>query len=60
MKKDLEDLGIIFKDTDSALRENEDIFKEHWGTVIPSSDNKFLHLTQQFGQVDHSSMYHQA
>ncbi len=35
MKKDLEDLGIVFKDTDSALRENEDIFKKYWGTVIP-------------------------
>ena len=44
MKKDLEDLGIVFKDTDSALRENEDIFKKYWGTVIPSSDNKFAAL----------------
>ncbi len=44
MKKDLEDLGIVFKDTDSALRENEDIFKQYWGTVIPASDNKFAAL----------------
>ncbi|SOC41118.1 Fe-S cluster assembly protein SufB [Ureibacillus acetophenoni] len=44
MKKDLEDLGIVFKDTDSALKENEDIFKKYWGTVIPSSDNKFAAL----------------
>ena len=36
MKQELEDLGIIFKDTDSALRENEDIFKEYLGTIIPS------------------------
>lgn len=42
MKKDLEDLGIVFKDTDSALRENEDIFKQYWGKVIPYTDNKFL------------------
>lgn len=34
----------MFKDTDSALRENEDIFKQYWGTVIPSSDNKFAAL----------------
>ena len=27
MKKDIEEMGIIFKDTDSALRENEDLFK---------------------------------
>lgn len=44
MKEDLEDLGIVFKDTDSALRENEDIFKEYFGTVIPASDNKFAAL----------------
>ncbi|KYG90480.1 Fe-S cluster assembly protein SufB [Metasolibacillus sp. FSL H7-0170] len=44
MKKDLEDLGIIFKDTDSALKENEDIFKQYWGTVIPYADNKFSAL----------------
>ncbi|KGR82621.1 Fe-S cluster assembly protein SufB [Lysinibacillus odysseyi] len=44
MKQDLEDMGIVFKDTDSALRENEDIFKQYWGTVIPASDNKFAAL----------------
>ncbi|GGG24333.1 FeS cluster assembly protein SufB [Lysinibacillus alkalisoli] len=44
MKEDLEDMGIVFKDTDSALRENEDIFKQYWGTVIPSTDNKFAAL----------------
>ena len=44
MKEDLEDLGIVFKDTDSALRENEDIFKKYWGTVIPNTDNKFAAL----------------
>lgn len=44
MKKDLEDLGIVFKDTDSALKENEDIFKKYWGTVIPYADNKFAAL----------------
>ena len=35
MKQELTDLGIVFKDTDSALRENEDIFKKYWGTIIP-------------------------
>ena len=44
MKKDLEDMGIVFKDTDSALKENEDIFKKYWGTVIPYTDNKFSAL----------------
>ncbi|MBF2468496.1 Fe-S cluster assembly protein SufB [Listeria welshimeri] len=44
MKQDLEDLGIVFKDTDSALKENEDIFKEYFAKVIPPSDNKFAAL----------------
>ncbi len=44
MQEDLENLGVIFKDTDSALRENEDLFKEYFGKVIPPSDNKFSAL----------------
>ncbi|MDX8044727.1 Fe-S cluster assembly protein SufB [Gracilibacillus sp. S3-1-1] len=44
LKEDLEELGIIFKDTDTALKENEDLFKEYFGKVIPASDNKFAAL----------------
>lgn len=44
MKKELTDMGIIFKDMDSALRENEELVKEYWATVIPNSDNKFAAL----------------
>src|SRR6478752_4419758 len=44
MKEDLEALGIVFKDTDSAMKENEDIFREHFGTIIPPEDNKFAAL----------------
>lgn len=35
MKKDIEKLGIIFKDTDSALKENEELFKKYFATVVP-------------------------
>ncbi|GIO23706.1 Fe-S cluster assembly protein SufB [Oceanobacillus sp. J11TS1] len=44
LKEDLKDLGIVFKDTDTALKENEELFKEYFGTVIPYSDNKFAAL----------------
>ncbi|RCW66972.1 Fe-S cluster assembly protein SufB [Saliterribacillus persicus] len=44
LKQDLTDLGILFKDTDTALKENEDLFREYFGKVIPSSDNKFSAL----------------
>ena len=44
MKKELTDLGVIFSDPESALAEHPDIFKEYFGTVIPSLDNKFAAL----------------
>ena len=44
MKQELTDMGIIFKDTDSALKEDEELFRKYWGTVIPNTDNKFAAL----------------
>ncbi|MBP1950126.1 Fe-S cluster assembly protein SufB [Virgibacillus litoralis] len=44
LKQDLSDMGIVFKDTDTALKENEDLFKQYFGKVIPASDNKFAAL----------------
>ena len=38
------DQGIIFEDTDTALKKYPDIFKKHFGTVIPYSDNKLAAL----------------
>jgi Fe-S cluster assembly protein SufB len=36
--------GVIFLDTDSALREHPDLFRKYFGTVIPPADNKFAAL----------------
>lgn len=44
MQEDLQDLGVIFKDTDSAMRENTEIFRKYFATVIPPADNKFSAL----------------
>ncbi len=44
IRQDLEAKGVIFLDMDSALRQHPDIVKEYFGTVIPSSDNKFAAL----------------
>ena len=44
IRKDLEKLGVIFMDSDTALREHEDIVREHFGTVIPANDNKLAAL----------------
>lgn len=44
IREDLEQQGVIFVDTDTALKEHEELFKEYFGTVIPVGDNKFAAL----------------
>src|SRR5687767_2939504 len=44
IREDLERQGVIFMDTDTALREHPEMFQEYFGTVIPSGDNKFAAL----------------
>ncbi len=44
LREDLQKQGVIFCDTDTALREHEDILKKHFAKVIPPNDNKFAAL----------------
>ena len=44
IKKELDDIGVIFTDMDSAVRDYPDLVKEYFGTLIPSNDNKFAAL----------------
>ncbi len=44
IREDLEQQGVIFVDTDTGLREHEELFKEYFATVIPVGDNKFASL----------------
>src|SRR3954471_3354744 len=44
LQEDLEKKGVIFLDTDTALREHEDVFKQYFATIIPANDNKFAAL----------------
>src|SRR5213596_1730504 len=44
LQESLTSQGVIFLDTDTALREHEDVFKQYFGTIIPSNDNKFAAL----------------
>src|SRR5260370_13291069 len=44
IREDLEEKGVIFLDTDTALREHPDLFQEYFATVIPPGDNKFAAL----------------
>ena len=43
-REDLEELGVIFCDMDTAVREHPEIVQEYFGTVIPPNDNKFAAL----------------
>ena len=44
LREDLEAKGVVFLDMDSGLREHEDVVQKYFGSVIPSSDNKFAAL----------------
>ncbi len=44
IREDLEEKGVLFLDTDSGLREHEDLFREYFTSVIPAGDNKFASL----------------
>lgn len=44
LQEDLAKQGVLFTDTDTALKEYPDLFREYFGTVIPSADNKFAAL----------------
>ena len=44
LRKDLADQGVLFLDTDSALKEQPEIFKKYFGKIIPPEDNKFSAL----------------
>ncbi len=44
LREDLSKQGVIFTDTDSALRDHPDLLREYFGTIIPPTDNKFAAL----------------
>ncbi|MGO2722797.1 MAG: Fe-S cluster assembly protein SufB [Lactobacillus sp.] len=44
MKAEFDRLGIIFTDTDSALREYPDLFKKYFGQLVRPESNKFAAL----------------
>jgi Fe-S cluster assembly protein SufB len=44
LREDLSKQGVIFTDTDSAVREYPDLVREYFATIIPPTDNKFAAL----------------
>jgi Fe-S cluster assembly protein SufB len=44
LREDLSKQGVIFTDTDSAVREHPDLVREYFSKIIPNTDNKFAAL----------------
>ncbi len=44
LKEDLAKQGVLFTDTDTAIREYPDLVREYFGKIIPPTDNKFAAL----------------
>ena len=44
IREDLEKLGVIFLDTDSACASTRRSVREYFGTIVPPADNKFAAL----------------
>jgi len=44
LKEEWEKQGVVFVDSDTGLREYEEVYKEYFGTVVPAADNKYAAL----------------
>ncbi|MDA1346697.1 MAG: Fe-S cluster assembly protein SufB [Crenarchaeota archaeon] len=44
LREDLAKQGVIFLDTDQALKDHPEMFKKYFGKIIPPEDNKFAAL----------------
>ena len=44
LREDLASQGVIFEDTDTAVKKHPDLLRKHFGKIIPPEDNKFAAL----------------
>jgi len=44
VRDDLARQNVIFKDTDTALKENSELFRKYFASVVPYFDNKYAAL----------------
>ncbi|RGC47847.1 Fe-S cluster assembly protein SufB [Absiella sp. AM29-15] len=44
MLEEVEEKGVIFLDTDTALKKHPELFKQYFGKLVPYTDNKFAAL----------------
>ena len=55
-REDLEELGVLFCDMDTALREYPDLVKEYFGTIIPPTTTSSPPSTRRSGRAEALSM----
>ena len=41
IQEHLEEQGVIFKSIEHGLRDHPELFREHFGKIVPTEDNKF-------------------
>jgi len=41
LRKEWEEKGVIFDSIEDGLKNHPELFREHFGTIIPTADNKF-------------------
>ncbi len=44
LREDLAKQGVVFTDTDTAVKEHPELVKKYFGTIVPAGDNKFASL----------------
>ena len=44
LKEEWERQGVVFVDSDTGLRDYEEIYREYFGTIVPAADNKYAAL----------------
>ena len=44
LREDLAKQGVVFLDTDTAMKEHPELFKKYFASVVPITDNKFAAL----------------
>lgn len=48
IQKELFAAGVIFTDTDQALKKHPELFKKYFASIVPNTDNKFAALNGAF------------
>ena len=57
LREDLQKQGVLFTDTDTALKEHPELMKKYFGKIIPPEDNKFAAWIPIIGRTSNTSIF---